>query len=146
MTSDTLPRVTIHTDGACDPNPGPGGWAAILRFGAVEKILTGSEQETTNNRMELTAALEAFRTLKEACQVDLYTDSKYLQRGITEWLPTWKRRNWKRKGGKLANLDLWQALDEEITRHEVNWLWVKGHSRHPGNERADKLSWRAIRR
>ena len=146
MTNDTLPRVTIYTDGACDPNPGPGGWAAILRFGAVEKILTGSEQETTNNRMELTAALEAFRTLKEACQVDLYTDSKYLQRGITEWLPAWKRRNWKRKGGKLANLDLWQALDEEIVRHEVNWRWVKGHSRHPGTERADKLSWRAIRR
>ena len=138
------PEVTIYTDGACRGNPGPGGWGAILRFGRHEKELFGGEEATTNNRMELRAALEALRTLTEPCQVVLFTDSKYLKRGITEWMPNWKRRNWRRKGGKLANVDLWKKLDEEISRHEVRWRWVRGHSGHVLNERVDKLARKAI--
>ena len=141
-----LPKVEIFTDGACDPNPGPGGWAAILRFGDIEKILTGSEDQSTNNRMELTAAIEALRALKLACQVDFYTDSEYLQRGITEWLENWRKRNWRRKGGKLANVELWQALDSETGKHEIEWHWVKGHAGHPENQRADRLARSAIPR
>jgi len=140
------PRVTIYTDGACDPNPGPGGWGAILKVSGREKLLSGGERETTNNRMELTAALEALRTLKEPCRVELYTDSEYLQRGITEWMPNWKARNWKRKGGKLANVDLWQALDAALARHEVNWHWLRGHAGHPENTRADWLARSAVPR
>jgi len=136
--------VTIYTDGSCQGNPGPGGWAAILRFGRHERELSGGEGETTNNRMELRAALEAVRALTEPCEVTLYTDSEYLKRGITEWLPNWKRRNWRRKGGKLANVDLWMKLDEEISRHEVHWHWVRGHSGNPLNERVDKLARRVI--
>lgn len=136
--------VTIYTDGACRGNPGPGGWGAILRFGQHERELSGGERETTNNRMELRAALEGMRALTESCQVTLFTDSEYLKRGITEWLPNWKRRNWRRKGGKLANVDLWMKLDEEIERHQVNWRWVRGHAGHPMNERADRLARRAI--
>ena len=138
------PKVTIYTDGACRGNPGPGGWGAILKYGRHEKALSGGEKATTNNRMELQAALEALRALNEACQVTLYTDSEYLRRGITEWLPGWKRRNWRRKGGQLANVDLWMKLDEEITRHEINWRWVKGHAGHPLNERVDRLARQAI--
>jgi len=138
------PKVTIYTDGSCQGNPGPGGWAAILRFGRHERELSGGEGETTNNRMELRAALEAVRALTEPCEVTLYTDSEYLKRGITEWLPNWKRRNWRRKGGKLANVDLWMKLDEEISRHEVHWHWVRGHSGNPLNERVDKLARRVI--
>lgn len=138
------PKVVIYTDGACRGNPGPGGWGAILKYGRHEKSLSGGEKATTNNRMELCAALEALRTLNEACQVTLFTDSKYLKRGITEWLPGWKRRNWRRKGGKLANVDLWKKLDEEIVRHEIDWRWVKGHAGHPLNERVDKLARDAI--
>jgi len=141
----TAPQVTIYTDGACDPNPGPGGWAAILRFGRTEKVLSGGEPETTNNRMELTAALRALQALKEPCQVELYTDSEYLQRGITEWLPGWKAKNWKRKGGALANLDLWQALDAALAGHTVRWRWVKGHAGVALNQRADRLARQAIR-
>ena len=140
------PRVTIYTDGACDPNPGPGGWAAILRCGATEKVLTGGEAETTNNRMELTAALRALESLQEASQVDIFTDSEYLQRGITEWMPAWKAKNWKRKGGRLANLDLWQALDAALDRHAVSWSWVRGHAGVRANQRADYLARRAIPR
>lgn len=136
--------MTIYTDGSCQGNPGPGGWAAILRFGRHERELSGGEGETTNNRMELRAALEAVRALTEPCEVTLYTDSEYLKRGITEWLPNWKRRNWRRKGGKLANVDLWMKLDEEISRHEVHWHWVRGHSGNPLNERVDKLARRVI--
>jgi len=136
--------VTIYTDGSCQGNPGPGGWAAILRFGRHERELSGGEGETTNNRMELRAALEAVRALTEPCEVTLYTDSEYLKRGITEWLPNWKRRNWRRKGGKLANVDLWMKLDEEISKHEVHWQWVRGHSGNPLNERVDKLARRVI--
>jgi ribonuclease HI len=142
----TTRQVIIYPDGACDPNPGPGGWAAILRSAGTEKVLTGSEAATTNNRMELTAALRALEALKEPCQVDLYTDSEYLQRGITEWMPVWKAKNWKRKGGPLANLDLWQALDAALARHMVRWQWVRGHAGVHFNQRADTLARRAIRR
>jgi len=138
------PTVTIYTDGACRGNPGPGGWGAILCYGSHEKQLSGGEKDTTNNRMELRAALEGLRALTESCRVTLFTDSEYLKRGITEWLPTWKRRNWRRKGGKLANVDLWMKLDEEIGRHEINWRWVRGHAGHPMNERADRLARKAI--
>jgi ribonuclease HI len=139
-------KVVIHTDGACDPNPGPGGWAAILRSGQTEKVLTGGERQTTNNRMELTAALRALQSLADDAQAEVYTDSEYLQRGITEWLPVWKAKNWKRKGGKLANLDLWQALDALLARRQVSWHWVKGHAGTPENRRADALARRAIPR
>lgn len=141
---DILPVVEIFTDGACDPNPGPGGWAAILRFGDHERELTGSEAESTNNRMELTAAIEALCALKRPCRVDLYTDSEYLKRGITEWLENWRARDWRRKGGKLANADLWQALDAEVRKHQVEWHWVRGHAGHPENQRADRLARGAI--
>ena len=138
------PHVTVYTDGACRGNPGPGGWGAVLRFGRREKELSGGEKSTTNNRMELRAALEALQALNEPCQVTLMTDSQYLKRGITEWLPNWKRRNWRRKGGKLANVDLWMKLDEEIARHEIEWRWVRGHSGNPLNERVDRLARKAI--
>ena len=141
-----LPRVTIFTDGACDPNPGPGGWAALLRSGEHEKEIVGAEAQTTNNRMELTAALQSLKALKQRCQVDLYTDSEYLQRGITEWLPAWKRRGWKRKGGVLKNIDLWQELDGMLENHQVAWHWVRGHHGNPENERVDLLAKQAIRR
>ncbi len=140
-----LPLVTIYTDGACEPNPGQGGWAALLRFGKHEKVLTGCEPDTTNNRMELTAAVEALKTLKEPCRVDLYTDSEYMHRGITEWLPGWRRRGWKRKGGKLANPDLWQQLEACLGEHEVTWHWVKGHAGNPSNQRVDSLARKAMR-
>jgi ribonuclease HI len=139
-----LSRVTIYTDGACVPNPGPGGWAALLRFSTHEKTLTGSAPDTTNNRMELTAAVEALKAINRACQVDIYTDSEYLKRGITEWLPNWQRRGWKRKGGALANVDLWQALEAALSQHTVTWHWVRGHAGDPHNERVDRLANAAI--
>ncbi len=139
-----LETVTIYTDGACDPNPGSGGWAALLRYGKHEKILTGSASETTNNRMELTAAVEAFRVLKRPCRVIIYTDSEYLRNGITRWMPAWRRRNWRRKGGALANVDLWQALDAAIQGHQVEWQWVRGHVGIVDNERVDKLARQMI--
>lgn len=138
------PEVTIYTDGACLGNPGPGGWGALLRFGMQEKPISGGEKSTTNNRMELKAALEALRALTEPCQVTLFTDSEYLKKGITEWMPNWKRRNWRRKGGKLANVDLWMQLDEEISRHMIDWRWVKGHAGNIYNERVDRLAKEAI--
>lgn len=138
------PLVTIYTDGACRGNPGPGGWGAILRYGRHERGISGGESDTTNNRMELRAALEALRTLTEPCRVVLYTDSEYLKKGITLWMPNWKKRNWRRKGGKLANVDLWMKLDEEMARHEVRWRWVKGHAGNTYNERVDKLAREAI--
>ena len=143
MTNDK-PLVTIYTDGSCLNNPGPGGWAAILRFGKHEKEISGGEKDTTNNRMELKAALEALRALTEPCSVVLYTDSEYLKKGITLWMPNWKRRNWRRKGGKLANVDLWMKLDEEMERHEVRWRWVKAHAGNRLNERVDKMARGAI--
>ena len=138
------PQVIIYTDGACSPNPGPGGWAALLKFKDQEKTLSGRERQTTNNRMELTAAVEALKALKRPCQIDFYTDSEYLRRGITEWLPGWRRRNWRRKGGSLANIDLWQALDQALKDHRINWHWVRGHAGHPENERVDRLARQAI--
>jgi ribonuclease HI len=137
-------EVTIYTDGACDPNPGPGGWAALLRYGRHEKILTGSEPQTTNNRMELTAAVQAFLALSRPCIVDFYTDSEYVRRGITEWMPAWRKRDWRRKGGALANVDLWKQLDEAIRPHSVRWHWVRGHAGDPDNERVDRLARQAL--
>lgn len=139
-----LPKVDIWSDGACTGNPGPGGWAAILRSGRHEKVLTGGEHETTNNRMEITAALQGLRALKTQSQVTIYTDSTYLLQGATKWMPNWKARGWKRKGGKLLNVDLWQAMDQELARHEVSWVWVQGHAGNVMNERADKLAVAAI--
>jgi ribonuclease HI len=135
-----LPRVIIYTDGACVPNPGPGGWAALVRFNTHEKTLTGNSPDTTNNRMELTAAVEALQALNRACQVEIFTDSEYLKRGITEWLPNWRRRGWKRKGGALANVELWQALEAALSPHTVTWHWVRGHAGDPYNERVDRLA------
>lgn len=146
MANNDLPRVVIYTDGACDPNPGPGGWAALLKFRGRQKTLTGGEPETTNNRMELTAAVMALQALKEPCQVDLYTDSEYLQRGITEWLAGWKQRGWRRKDGPLANADLWQRLDRAMQEHQVEWHWVRGHAGDRDNQRVDWLAKRAIQR
>lgn len=141
-----LPVVTIFTDGTCEPNPGPGGWAALLQFGDQEKILEGCEAATTNNRMELTAALRALQALNQPCRVELFTDSEYLKRGITEWMPGWRKRQWRRKGGELANVDLWQALDEITTRHQITWHWVRGHAGNKNNQRVDSLARRAARR
>jgi ribonuclease HI len=142
---DSLPQVEIYTDGACDPNPGPGGWAALLRYGDHEKILTGAEAETTNNRMELTAAIRALQALKQPCQVELFTDSEYLKRGVTEWLPGWRQRQWRRRGGALANVDLWQALDAALAAHQVTWRWVRGHAGNLNNQRVDALARQASR-
>lgn len=141
-----LPRVSIYTDGSCDVNPGPGGWAALLRWGDREEVLSGSAPETTNNRMELTAALQALKSLKEASRVSLYTDSEYLKRGISEWLPNWRARGWKRKKGKLANADLWKALDRAIQQHDIDWHWVKGHAGNRDNQRVDRLARVAMQR
>jgi len=135
----------MFTDGACRGNPGPGGWGAILRFGKVEKELKGGEPETTNNRMELTAAIEALNALKGRRKVTLHTDSKYVMDGITEWMPNWKKRGWKTAAKKpVKNQDLWVALDEAISRHDIEWRWVKGHNGTPGNELADELANRGI--
>jgi len=140
-----LKKVEIFTDGACRGNPGPGGWGALLRYGDSEKELYGGERETTNNRMELTAAIEALKALSQPCRIDLTTDSVYVRSGITDWLAGWKRRGWKTAGRKpVKNVDLWQALDAQNQRHEVTWHWVKGHSGHPENERADALANRGI--
>ncbi|POF34730.1 ribonuclease HI [Roseibium marinum] len=134
-------RVTIYTDGACSGNPGPGGWGVILRFGESEKELSGGEVETTNNRMELIAAIEALKALTRPCAVDLYTDSTYVRSGINEWIDGWKRKNWRNSTNKpVKNADLWQALDAARERHDVTWHWVKGHAGHPDNERADELA------
>ena len=142
---ENLPHITIYTDGACSGNPGPGGWAALLKFGQHEKELFGSEPETTNNRMELTAAFEALKALKEPCQIDFYTDSEYLKKGINEWIVNWKRKGWKTAAKKaVKNQDLWKALDEVIQEHQINWHWVRGHAGNKYNERVDKLAREAI--
>jgi ribonuclease HI len=140
-----LPHVSIFTDGACTGNPGPGGWGALLRFGRHERELSGAEADTTNNRMELTAAVEALKALTRPCRVDFYTDSTYLKRGITEWIAGWKRRDWKTAGKKaVKNQDLWRALDEAIKPHQIEWHWVRGHAGHRQNEQVDRLARRAI--
>ena len=136
-----MKQVRAFTDGACSGNPGPGGWGAVLQFGDHERELHGGAQDTTNNRMELTAAIEALKALSEPCQVSLTTDSTYVKDGITQWLANWKRNGWKTAAKKpVKNQDLWQALDHESSRHEIDWCWVKGHSGHPENERADRLA------
>jgi ribonuclease HI len=137
--------VTIHTDGACRGNPGPGGWGAILESGGKRKTLHGGEAQTTNNRMELTAVIRALEALKRPCRVRLYSDSRYVLQGITEWLPNWKRRGWKTAARKpVLNADLWQALDAQAARHDIDWHWVKGHSGHADNDAADELANRGI--
>lgn len=136
-----MKRVCIYTDGACSGNPGPGGWAAILRYNGHEKELSGGERETTNNRMELMAVISALTALKESCEVELWTDSQYIEKAINEgWLAGWKRRGWKRKGGELKNIELWQELDSLLARHKVNFNWLKGHDGHEFNERCDTLA------
>lgn len=133
--------VEIYTDGACRGNPGPGGWGAILKYGSTEKELHGGEKNTTNNRMEMTAAIEALKALKKPCTVVLTTDSQYLRKGITEWMTNWKKRNWKTADKKpVKNSDLWKLVDELNQVHQVEWKWVKGHSGHHYNERADQLA------
>lgn len=137
--------VEIYTDGACRGNPGPGGWGAVLHYAGREKSLYGGEPQTTNNRMELTAAIQALESLKRPCYVVLTTDSQYLRRGICEWLPNWKRRGWLTAERKpVKNVDLWQRLDALAARHEIEWRWVRGHDGHPGNERADRLANQGI--
>lgn len=138
-------KVVIYTDGACRGNPGPGGWGVYMRYQGNEKNLKGYVAETTNNRMELTAAIESLRALKRACEIELYTDSKYVMQGIKEWIENWKKNNWKTAAKKdVKNVDLWQQLDKESRRHQIDWLWVKGHSGVHGNEMADQLANQAI--
>ncbi|WP_245430956.1 ribonuclease HI [Rhodoplanes roseus] len=138
-------RVVIHTDGACSGNPGPGGWGAILEWDGRRRELKGAEPHTTNNRMELMAAISSLETLKRACGVDLHTDSQYLRQGITSWIKGWKRNGWKTADKKpVKNVDLWQRLDAAIQSHDVRWHWVKGHAGHDLNERADELAREAI--
>ncbi|MEC9362043.1 MAG: ribonuclease HI [Sinimarinibacterium flocculans] len=136
-----MKHITIHTDGACKGNPGPGGWGAVLQFNGHTRELKGGERQTTNNRMELTAAIRALETLREPCAVTLYTDSVYVMQGLTQWLPGWKARGWRTADRKpVKNQDLWQALDAAAARHRIDWRWVKGHSGDPGNEAADRLA------
>ena len=135
--------VEIFTDGACSGNPGPGGWGAVLRWNGHEKEMSGHEDETTNNRMELKAAIEALKSLKRPCKVELYTDSTYVQKGITEWITGWKAKGWP---SKIKNQDLWKELDEQVQKHDVAFHWAKGHDGHPENERADALATGAIKR
>jgi len=137
-------NVEIYTDGGCQPNPGTGGWAAILLYGGKEKELSGAEPNTTNNRMELTAAVRALEALKRPCHVVLHTDSEYLKNGVSTWMHGWKKNGWKRKEGALKNIDLWQRLDELTSKHKIEWRWVRGHAGHDLNERCDVLAGEAI--
>lgn len=148
----TLPRpadkkVYIYTDGACSGNPGPGGWGALLIYGKHQKEICGGEADTTNNRMELTAAIKALETLKRPCEVHLHTDSQYLRDGITKWIHQWKQRGWRTADKKpVKNADLWQALEIVLAPHQVEWHWVKAHNGHPENERADALARQGIKK
>ena len=138
-------KVVIYTDGACRGNPGPGGWGVVLRYQGNLKTLNGFDPETTNNRMELTAVIEGLRTLTRSCDIELHTDSKYVMQGVSEWLSNWKRNGWKTAAKKpVKNIDLWQQLDDEVARHEIDWNWVKGHSGIEDNEFADQLANAAI--
>lgn len=137
--------VKIYTDGACKGNPGPGGWGALLMYKTVEKELWGGEAETTNNRMELMAAIQSLNALKKTCEVHLYTDSQYVKKGITEWLSAWKAKGWKTANKQpVKNMDLWKMLDEQVAKHQVSWHWVKGHAGDRGNEKADQLANRGV--
>lgn len=144
--SNSSKMVELYTDGACSGNPGPGGWGALLRYKTTEKELSGAEFDTTNNRMELMAAIEGLKAIKRSCPVTLYTDSKYVLQGVTEWLVGWKLRGWKTADKKpVKNQDLWMLLDEQVARHTITWQWVKGHSGHIENERVDELARQAIK-
>ncbi len=138
--------VVIHTDGGCMPNPGTGGWGAVLQYKGKTRELSGGEPDTTNNRMELTAVIRALEALTRSCRVVVYTDSEYVKRGITEWLPGWKKRAWKRKTGEVKNVDLWKELDVAAQRHQIDWRWVRGHAGHELNERCDALATAARER
>ena len=141
----TTDTVELYTDGACSGNPGPGGWGCILRFKGVEKELCGGEPGTTNNRMEMKAVISGLEALKRTCTIDVYTDSQYVQKGITEWIWGWKKRGWKTADNKpVKNADLWQELDALVKKHKVSWHWVKGHAGHPENERADELARKGL--
>ena len=145
MSTLSKKTITLYTDGACSGNPGPGGWGAWLRWNHHSKELSGGEKETTNNRMELTAVIEALNSLKQPCIVELYTDSTYVMDGITKWIHGWKAKGWKTSNKKpVKNVDLWQALDDACARHDINWHWVKGHDGDEGNEKADELARNAI--
>ena len=147
MMAAQIKDVEIHTDGACLGNPGPGGWAALLRYGGRERELSGGEAATTNNRMELMAAIMALETLTAPCSARLHTDSRYVQKGIGEWLPNWLRRGWKTSGGELVkNRDLWERLQAAAAQHQVQWIWVKGHAGHVDNERVDALACAAAKK
>ena len=138
-------KIEIFTDGACSGNPGNGGWGAVLRFNGIEKELSGYEVNTTNNKMELTAVIEALKALKEPCEVVLTTDSQYVMKGFTEWMPNWLVKNWKNASKKpVANQELWQELKKQSERHKIKWIWVKGHNGHPENEKCDTLARKAI--
>lgn len=140
-TESPAKRIEIYTDGACSGNPGPGGWGAVLRFQGKDKEISGGHPTTTNNQMELQAAIEALRALKEPCVVDLYTDSQYLRQGITQWIHNWKRNGWKTADKKpVKNQELWVALDQLVREHTIQWHWLKGHAGHPENERCDELA------
>lgn len=144
VVTDKRPHVHIYTDGGAAPNPGTGGWAAVLLWGEKRREIRGGEVNTTNNRMEMTAAIEGLRALKRPCRVELHTDSQYLQRGVTEWLPGWKRRNWRRKTGSIKNEDLWRTLDTLLEKHDITWRWVRGHAGDYWNERCDELVGESI--
>lgn len=136
-----MSEIEIFTDGACLGNPGAGGWGAILRYKEVEKELSGAEEQTTNNRMEMKAVIEALKALTRPCNITLYTDSKYVMNGVTEWLQGWKQNRWRTSAKKeVKNIDLWQELDALLSSHKIQWVWVKGHAGHPENERVDKLA------
>jgi len=138
-------QVEIYTDGACRGNPGPGGWGAVLMYGEKRKEIFGGEANTTNNRMELMAAIQALSALNRDCELTLYTDSQYVRKGITEWIINWKKRGWKTAAKKpVKNSDLWQQLDEQVSRHQVHWVWVKGHAGNEGNELADDLANKGV--
>lgn len=140
-----MKTIELYTDGACSGNPGPGGWGVLLRYKDTEKELYGGAEDTTNNRMELQAVIEGLKALKTPCNVTIYTDSKYVLDGLTKWLAGWKAKNWKTAAKKpVKNVDLWKMLDEEVSKHSVTWEWVKGHSGHPENERADELARQGI--
>ena len=140
MIHKTKEEIVIYTDGSCDPNPGPGGWAAMIIEPEKNKILKGSEEYSTNNRMELIAALQAIRSVERDKQIILYTDSQYLKKGVEEWMDNWKKRNWKRKSGKLANVDLWKEISGEIEKRHITWRWVRGHAGNPFNERVNRIA------